>query len=124
LTPFFLAFDYPLPTSSVGARSVSTVPSQALLLMNNEFVAQQAREWARRAMALNASAEDRIHFLYRTAFSRRPDSSEIGQILQFLDSQAKLYQASATVQPSGLDEQVWTDVAHVLLNSPEFLYIR
>jgi hypothetical protein len=124
LTPFFLAFDYPLPTSSVGARSVSTVPSQALLLMNNEFVAQQAGEWARRAMALNASAEDRIDFLYRAAFSRRPESSEIGQILKFLDSQAKLYQASGTVEPSALSEQVWTDVAHVLLNSPEFLYIR
>ena len=42
LTPMFMAFDYPLPISAIGRRSVSTVPSQALMLMNNEFVARQA----------------------------------------------------------------------------------
>jgi hypothetical protein len=30
LTPMFLAFDYPLPVSTIGSRTVSTVPSQAL----------------------------------------------------------------------------------------------
>ena len=45
LTPMFLAFDYPLPISAIGRRSVSTVPSQALMLMNNEFVAGQAAAW-------------------------------------------------------------------------------
>jgi hypothetical protein len=124
LTPFFLAFDYPLPTTSIGARGVSTVPSQALLLMNNEFVAQQAREWARRAMAASAEAGERIEFLYRTAFSRGPDATETGEILRFLDSQPQLYRAADAAPSSGLEEQVWTDVAHVLLNAPEFIYIR
>ena len=36
LTPMFLAFDYPLPISTMGSRSVSTVPSQALMMMNND----------------------------------------------------------------------------------------
>jgi hypothetical protein len=124
LTPFFLAFDYPLPTTSIGSRGVSTVASQALLLMNNEFVAQQAREWARRAMAASASPEERIQFLYRTAFSRRSDAGEAARILRFLESQPQLYRASSGAVPEGSEEQVWTDVAHVLLNSPEFLYIR
>ena len=35
LTPFFLAFDYPLPISTIGQRGQSTVPSQALSLLNN-----------------------------------------------------------------------------------------
>ena len=124
LTPFFLAFDYPLPTTSIGARGVSTVPSQALLLMNNEFVAQQAREWARRAMAVSAAPGERIEFLYQTAFSRRPDAAETSEILRFLDSQPQLYRESGAAPSSGLEEQVWTDVAHVLLNAPEFIYIR
>ena len=37
LTPLFLAFDYPLPVSTMGRRTTSTVPSQALIMMNNEF---------------------------------------------------------------------------------------
>jgi hypothetical protein len=46
LPPMFLAFDYPLPISSIGARGASTVPSQALFMLNNEFVADQAKKWA------------------------------------------------------------------------------
>ena len=41
----FLAFDYPLPISAIGRRSVSTVPSQALILMNDEFLELEAGEW-------------------------------------------------------------------------------
>src|SRR5262245_18887860 len=35
IPPLFLAFDYPLPSTTFGRRTVSTVPSQALMLMNN-----------------------------------------------------------------------------------------
>src|SRR5260370_950838 len=51
ITPLFLAFDYPLPSTTVGRRSISTVPSQALMLMNNEFVAGEASKWAARALS-------------------------------------------------------------------------
>jgi hypothetical protein len=37
--------------------------------------------------------------------------------LQFAQTQAKLYQTQT-------EERVWADVAHVLLNSPEFIYLR
>src|SRR5207244_1172206 len=50
ITPLFLAFDYPLPSTTVGRRSVSTVPSQALMLMNNDFVAVESSIWAARAL--------------------------------------------------------------------------
>ncbi len=48
MTPLFVAFDYPSPISAIGTRTVSTVPSQALIMMNNEFIAQQASKWADR----------------------------------------------------------------------------
>ena len=57
LTPMFMAFDYPLPISAIGRRGVSTVPSQALMLMNNEFVARQAEAWAQRLLSREASPE-------------------------------------------------------------------
>jgi hypothetical protein len=75
-------------------------------------------------MAVSAAPGERIEFLYQTAFSRRPDAAETSDILRFLESQPQFYRASTTVPSSDLEEQVWTDVAHVLLNAPEFIYIR
>src|ERR1700756_4391774 len=43
LNPMLLAFDYPIPFSTNGRRSVSNVPAQALSLMNNPFVLEQAK---------------------------------------------------------------------------------
>jgi len=98
LTPMFLAFDYPLPISTIGARGTSTVPSQALIMMNNEFVIEQASRWAERNGGLNR--------MYEQAFGRLPDAKERAEITDFLKDHS------------------WTDLAHVLLNSPEFLYLQ
>src|SRR5207248_11658739 len=51
LTPMFLAFDYPLPISAIGRRSVSTLPSHALTLMHDEFMELESREWSKRVTA-------------------------------------------------------------------------
>ena len=73
LTPMFLAFDYPIPFSTMGRRSVSNVPAQALTMMNNPFVLQQAELWAKRALAnRELTAQERIGRMYVTAFGRLP----------------------------------------------------
>ncbi|MGH9628846.1 MAG: DUF1553 domain-containing protein, partial [Bryobacteraceae bacterium] len=114
LPPMFLAFDYPLPTTTIGSRGVSTVPSQALLLMNNEFVAQQAEKWAGHAMAVEPQPARRIERMYETAFARPPLPAETEKILEFVRVQS---------QSTGV-EGAWADVAHVMFNSPEFIYLQ
>lgn len=114
LTPFFLAFDYPPPISSMGTRGVSTVPSQALIMMNNEFVIQQAKAWADRTASIS-DPKARLERMYLEAFGRRPEPAEVDQVLSFLESQSKLH---------GDASKAWPDVAHVLFNSAEFLYVR
>jgi len=105
LTPFFLAFDYPLPISTMGVRNRSTVPAQALMLLNNEFVLQQAGKWAER---LNATPEpERLGVMYEQAFARRPEAWEAQEARKYLGGGGTL---------AGL--------AHVLFNSPEFIYVR
>ena len=112
LTPLLLAFDYPLPIGPIGARGVSTVPSQALLFMNNEFVAQQARAWAKRALRSESDAPGRIAWMYRTAFAREPEAQELASIFQFVRDRSEA------------QEDVWSDVAQVLFSSPEFVYVQ
>jgi hypothetical protein len=55
-----LAFDMPIPFTTFGARSVSNVPAQALVLMNDPFVIEQTRHWAKRILQDPGSPEHRV----------------------------------------------------------------
>ncbi len=48
--PMLVAFDTPTPLGTVGRRNVSNVPAQALMLMNDAFVSEQAERWAERLL--------------------------------------------------------------------------
>ena len=43
LSPFMLAFDTPVPFSTMGRRNISNVPAQALILLNDPLVVQLSR---------------------------------------------------------------------------------
>jgi hypothetical protein len=119
ITPLFLAFDYPLPSTTVGRRSVSTVPSQALMLMNNEFVAAEASKWAKRALGEYQNKDARLDSMFLRAYGRAPDPADRAAISEFLEQQAGRY-------PGGTaeDARVWADLAHVIFNSKEFIFVR
>jgi len=51
-------------------RLPTTVPQQALFMMNSPFVVEQARAVAARVGATTESTEDRVRHLYRIVFSR------------------------------------------------------
>ena len=119
LPPLFLAFDYPLPISTAGRRGVSAVASQALLMLNNEFVNGQAALWAERVMASHQGTDERVRSMYVRAFGRPPAAGEVAAVEEFLRSQAEARGAVDTD-----DQQVWADVAHAMFNTAEFLFVR
>ena len=78
LNPMFTAFDYPTPFTTIGRRTVSNVPAQALVMLNNPFVLQQAELWAKRTLAApNETDAERIRRMYESAFGRPPSESEL-----------------------------------------------
>jgi hypothetical protein len=118
LTPMFLAFDYPIPFSTMGRRSVSNVPAQALALMNNPFVVQQAELWAKRVLAEpDRTPEQRIAGMYVSAFGREPTDAELADAVKFLDEQGKQY-------GKGNEARAWADLGHVLFNVKEFIFVN
>jgi cytochrome c553/mono/diheme cytochrome c family protein len=117
LTPLFLAFDYPVPFTTMGRRTVSNVPAQALALMNNPFVLQQARLWARRTLERPATARQRVACLYEEAFGRPPTPDERDDALAFLKEQGEQYGRAD-------DPRAWTDLCHVLINVKEFIFVE
>jgi hypothetical protein len=120
LPPLFLAFDYPLPISTIGRRGASTVASQALIMMNNEFVAKQAEQWGRRVVADEKDPRRRIEKMFVTAFARQAEETEIDEVMAFLEEQQTRYGAGHNAD----DPRAWADLAHVLFNSTEFIFIR
>jgi len=122
LTPMLLAFDAPIPFSTVGRRNVSNVPAQALTLMNDPLVAGQAALWADRVLRPAGTAPaDRLAAMYLAAFAREPGPEESALALEFLEDQG-----AELGLPAGAwrtDRRVWAGLAHVLWNSKEFVFL-
>lgn len=118
LSPMMLAFDMPSPFSTMGRRSNSNVPAQSLILMNDPFIIGQAQQWAQRVLDEHASAELRIEAMFRQAFSKPPTTDQLDRIRQFLAQQAEFYGAADD------DLRIWADLAHVLFNMKEFIYLN
>lgn len=87
LEPVFRVFDFPNPDMHSPQRFDTTVPQQALFLMNSPFLMDQARALAKRTVnPENSHADDRIRTYYRTVFQRPPTDDEIFKGLEFLAS--------------------------------------
>ncbi len=121
--PFFDVYDQPDPNVTCERRNVTTVPTQALTLLNNEFVLMQARHFAERVQreAGDDSAKQ-IQALYRIALSRMADSQELTHHAAFLQQQ-RAYHATRTA-PAEAPLLALIDLAHVMLNANEFVYIN
>ena len=82
----FAGFDFGDASDSVGDRSETVVPRQALLMMNSPFVEEAALGFAQQLLALeDASAEDRIATAFVRAYGRPADDVEIADGVAFLE---------------------------------------
>ena len=105
--PMFETFDHPDMNLSAGTRNVSTVPTQALTLLNNPFVVRQAELLAERiAKEAPGDLAKQIDLGYQYGLARTPTELERSLAL-------------ATVKAGSL-----VDFTHVLFNMNEFLYMR
>jgi hypothetical protein len=105
--PMFQVFDLPEQNITAGARNVSTVPTQALTLLNDPFVLRQAQLFADRVKKEAGDDPARqIDLAYRIALSRPPTQTELPVALDSIRTQSLL------------------DLTHVLFNLNEFVYTR
>ena len=110
-------------SSSVGRRTVSNVPAQALILMNDPFVIEQANVWARRVLGdTQLEPGERIGLMYQTAFGRPPTDAELAAGLDFLKEQASTHGLQGDAWQR--DARVWADYGHVLRNAKEFIFVQ
>lgn len=121
--PRFLdVFDFPGGKVTQGRRHVTNVPAQALALLNDPFVVQQAELWGKRLLAgKESSLAERIERMFETGLGRSPDNEEQGRFAEAALRFAELH----GVGPRAILESqaVWQDMAHTMFNLKEFIYI-
>jgi len=122
LSPMMQAFDAPNAATTVGRRTVSNVPAQALIMMNDPFVVAQAKLWAESLLKQNMSAETLVERVYETAFGRPVTEKERAEALAFLKQQGAEYGLSGEAWRQ--DARVWTDFCHVIFNVKEFVFVN
>ena len=113
LPGLFRTFDFASPDTCTAQRHATTVPQQALFLMNSPFVIQQAKRFAARTEGATKD-EARIDLMHRLAFGRAAAPYELALGLRFLAA------AKATRDITGLS--AWEQYAQVLLLSNEFAF--
>jgi hypothetical protein len=115
LNPFMSTFDVPNPFGPKGRRSVSNVPAQSLTLLNDPFILEQSAKWAEQSLETEQSDEQRLVGMIRQAHGVAPSRSQINRLSTFVREQTDAGES---------EQQVWADVAHMLLNMKAAYYLR
>jgi hypothetical protein len=103
-------FDFPDPSLIIGERATTTVPAQALYLMNNPFVIRQAEGLADRLLATGKGDTGCVRRAYVLCYSRPPSEQEIQHAQRFLADYGSKQSPRST----------WTALCQALFASAEF----
>ena len=117
LSPLLRLFDFPDPNITGAERSRTTVPLQALVVLNDELLVDNARALAARVLALADNDEGRIHGAYALLFGRVPTDKERRLALDYLSSP----EPEGSAPDDGLNR--WERYAQALLGTNEFVFI-
>jgi hypothetical protein len=116
LPGMFRVFDIASPDQSSPRRPRTTVPQQALFLMNSPFAIEQAQALAARPEIAGAADDAaKITSLYRELFARLPSAEELSIGRQFI--------AAATPPQDSVRLSPWEQYAQLLLLTSEVMYV-
>jgi hypothetical protein len=105
----YRSFDFPAPDATSARRERTTVPQQALFLMNNPFLLTSARQLVSRPdVVCHKEIGPRIQRMYQLCYGRDPTGEEEALAREFL--------------AEGRPEQ-WTRYAQALLLANEFVFV-
>jgi cytochrome c553 len=107
-------YDFPDPSTPSGLRSTTTVPSQALMMLNSALVDQTAEAFAQSLLSIMTSDSARVVEAYRRTYGRIPDDREVERMLAYL----------AKAGADGKQLEAWRGLCRVLFASTEFAFVE
>lgn len=124
--PELAAFDPPDPAKVTDFRRQTTLPSQALFLLNSSFVVQQSERLAQLLLDSNAKTDqERIDELWKRTFRRLPRPPEVvgaKQLLYEIRQAGGDQESPPDVNQPNPEFHAWSTLSQALLISNEFRY--
>ena len=109
----FQLFDMAPPTQVTGSRDVTTVPTQALYLMNNAFILDNARRAAKNLVEMEITQAERIRTVFLETVNREPSTKEQHRMAEYF---------STSISEGLTEVDAWTDIYRAQFSSAEFFY--
>jgi hypothetical protein len=119
----FALLDYPDAAIPSGDRATTTVPTQALLMLNSDLVMQSAAALAEKLLAEPGSDEDRLRRLAEIVYGRESSATEVAGNLDFLNAVDKSLVASVPDEKARR-QRAWNVMCHTAIAGNEFIYVR
>ncbi|WP_442509159.1 PSD1 and planctomycete cytochrome C domain-containing protein [Novipirellula sp. SH528] len=116
LLDLFSTFDYVETANHIEQRPVTTVPNQALFLLNSNLVHQQAERLSA-SMLDHEDDEDRITHLWMKLYGRPPTEADIALCQEFIADAAQRLPDGASPQ------QAWSGLCRTLIAGSLFSYV-
>ena len=114
LPDIFVAFDFANPSMVTGRRDVSSTAPQALFLMNNPWVMEQAEQTAVRLLAVEGLDDrERLQQAVLLTLGRPASDEELRVTLEFIESEE--------IDPQ-VRKRAWSQVVQALFSTLDFRY--
>ena len=118
---FLGLFDGPDTNKATGLRDESTVPLQALYLMNSKFIAAQSQLFAGRIIKAGKDDRARAKWAIEAAWSMQASDDELSMAVDYV--QAFMNSLPGSLGADKRSEQAWASYAKVLLTSNMFMFV-
>ena len=120
---FLTTFNSPDPKIPTGARDVTNTPAQALTLLNHPFSVEVANQWGHEVLKQkDTEPRIRLRAMLERAYSRPISPTELSAWESTLFKLSNLLKIPEEAIMT--NHQIWSDVAHTIFNTKEFIYLR
>ncbi len=116
----FALFDYSNASVVQSQRAETTVPSQALFMLNSDLVMEVSRSVVERLEHQAVDFEERGRLLHLWVLGREPTAQEQRLMISLIDPSTQ----DGSTEDAGAQRRAWQLYAQALLSSNEFLYLR
>jgi mono/diheme cytochrome c family protein len=118
----FQTLDFPDPSVPNGQRTATTIPAQALFMLNGALADQTSDALAKAVLAAGGDAAARVREAYRRAFGRAPTAAELDKVLAYLKASEDAADPKSTADERRL--RAWRGLCRVLFASNEFVFVE
>jgi hypothetical protein len=120
--PYLSLFNGPDTSLSTPMRDTSTVPLQALFLLNNELIHKESAGFAQGLIERKRDPAERLRLAYLCAFAREPTEEEKSRSLGFLQQYEQVLMDEGCAAEKR-ELECWSGLVRTMMRSNEFFFV-